>query len=92
MNMSRHHDGFSHRKAHPRELIASGRGVSGKFKKMTWRFECITRSEKFLKKSLRAFSSRNRIESEGKEVEKEPQRIGFLEGTDFLGAMMRRLN
>ena len=32
----------------------------------------------------------NRIR--GKGDEKEPRRIGFSEGTDFLGAMTRRLN
>ena len=93
MNMSGHLEGFSYREAHPCELNASGRGMSGKLDKMTGCSKWITWSEKFLKKAYRAFSSWNIIELEGvEEEEKKPRWIKFLEGTNFFGAMTRRLN
>ena len=92
MNTSGNLEGFSQREAHLQELIALGRGVSRKSDRITWHSEWIARSEKLSKKLLRVFSLQNRIESEGKEEEEEPWRIEFLEGTDFLGALMRRLN
>ena len=92
MNKSGHLEGFSLREAHPQELIALDKGVSGKLDRITWRFELIAQSKKFSKKSLCVFSPWNRTGSRGKEEDEKPQRIEFLEGTDFLGAMMRRLN
>ena len=41
MNTSEHLKGFSHKEAHPWEWNASGREVSGKSDRMTWRFEWI---------------------------------------------------
>ena len=88
--------GISYRDTHPRELNASSRGVSKKLDRVTWHSEWIARWEKFSNKSSHAFSSWNRTKSWGKgaeEKEEEPQRlIGFLEGTNFLGAMRRKLN
>ena len=86
-------ESFLHRVAHPQKLNASGREVSGKLDRMTWCSKWIAQSEKFSKRSSHAFSSQNRTKLQGaKEEEEEPRRIGFLEGTDFLGAMTRRLN
>ena len=39
MNTSGHLEGFLQREAHPRELIALGRGVFEKLDRMTWHFE-----------------------------------------------------
>ena len=51
---------------------------------------CLIRE--VLREVSSCFSSRNRIESGVREEDEEPRQIRFLEGTDFLGAMMRRLN
>ena len=78
---------------------ALGRGVSRKLDRMTWCSEWITLSLKFASKSFWESGSQNLslAKREGREEEEEEEEeeaqwvIGFLEGTDFLGAIVRKL-
>ena len=65
-----------------------GRSVLKKFNRTTWCSEWMPHQEKFSEKSIRAFSSRNRM-WEGVESEVDaPERKGFRDGVDFrLGAI-----
>ena len=67
-----------------------GRSVSEKSDKMTWHSEWTPRLEKFLKKSILAFSSRNQTcEGVGSEEKEDaPEQRGFRDRVDLrFGAM-----
>ena len=79
----------SHSDSHPRLWMTSGRSVSAKSTRMTWRSEWMPHLEKFYKNALWASSSRNRreigVESKDEEA---PERKGFWAGVDLrLGAI-----
>ena len=66
-------------------------GMSEKLNIMTWRFEWITLSKNFSSKSFWDFESQNLPLAGREEEDEERQReIGFFEGTDFLGAIVRK--
>ena len=54
--------GLSHYDSHPRLWMTSGRSMSTKSARMTWRSEWMPRLEKFSENALWASSSRNRRE------------------------------
>ena len=87
--MEGHVTGTSCSDSQPRLWMTSGRSMSVKSAKMTWRSEWTPRREKFSEKSFRASSSRNRIEEGvGSEEDDAPKRRGFWDGVDLrLGAI-----
>ena len=80
---------MSHSDSQPRLWMTSGRSVSAKSAKMTWRFAWTPRQEKFSKKSFRASSSRNWIEEGvGSDEDNASEWKGFRDGAYLcLGAV-----
>ena len=92
MSTIRHFSGFPQRDSYPRVRMTSGKAMSEKSDRMTWRYGWTPRFWKFSKKSVLAFSSRNQIwEGTGgsEEDDLEPWR-GFWAGVDLhaLGDMV----
>ena len=81
--------GSSHNDSHPRLWMTSGRSVSAKSIRMTWRSEWMPRLEKFSKNALWASSSQNRREIGAESEDEEAlEQKGFRAGVYLrLGAI-----
>ena len=84
--------GYLTKRFHPRLWMTSGRVVSAKSDRTTWRSGWTPRLEKFSKKSWWAFPSQNQTWVGVRSEENVPKQRGFQDGVDLHFGVMRSLS